>query len=88
MADSHWDCLICEKPIDDKAGVSLDGTTEFHLCQGCYRKLPPETRVAECRAWREASGRLDCLRAFSSLCSAAMGSSALSFLQRGGESPN
>jgi len=88
MADSHWDCLICGKPIDDAHGVSLDGTTEFHLCQKCWRGLTPETRLAEARAWREATGRINTFLAFEKLCRAAMGSTALSFLQRGGESPN
>jgi hypothetical protein len=88
MADSHWDCLICGKPIDDAAGMSLDGTTEFHLCEKCYAKLPPEVKLAECRAWRESTSRRDCLREFERLCRAATGSSALSFITRDRGSPN
>lgn len=82
MAKSEWDCLVCGKPIEEVGGVSLDASTELHVCGTCYKKLTPEARIAECRAWRESSAKRHCLLAFEKLCRAAMGSTALSFLGR------
>lgn len=88
MTDSHWDCIVCNKPIMVEDGVSLDGTTELHVCRSCWGKLSAEEKLSQSRAWRETTGRIECLQAFSKLCNAAMGASALSYLTRGGNSSN
>ena len=81
--DTNWTCICCHKPILVDKGVSLDGTTEFHICRTCWAKVPVAVQVAECRAWRESTARSDCLRSFEKLCRAAMGSNMMYHLGRG-----
>lgn len=86
--DSNWSCICCGEPIAMETGISLAGTTEFQLCPTCFGKLSPETKIAECRAWREMAAKVACFTAFERLCDAARGASAMSFLSRGGQTPN
>ena len=82
FVDSGGCCVCFSKPLDENTGISLDGSFDLHICPACWKTLTPVEKLTACQRWRETTAKMDCLRAFSDLCRAALTSNAIFNINR------
>ena len=80
LADSGWNCIVCNATLYEDVGIPLDGGLELHVCRKCWESLPAVDRLRLANEWRTGRAIQDCAAAFRLLCVAACNSNSLSRL--------
>ena len=74
--DEPWYCLACNAPIVSVdgiglGGISLDDSTEPHICPQCFSRMTVAEKVEMCRKWRADRRAAELMQAATDLCRAA-----------------